>query len=83
MKRLLLPLLLVAATAGCRSAAITFQAGNNGEFETRISIDENAVVVTGKDGRLLINGEDRGPIHEGDKVTVYSNGAVRVNGHSR
>jgi hypothetical protein len=83
MKRLVLPLVLLASMTACRSASITIEAGPEGAFETRLQVNDQEFVVTGKDGRLLIDGKDRGQIRQGDRVTVYSNGRVEVNGRTR
>ena len=84
MKRtLMLAGLLACSLASCRGTPITLSVGTNGVFEARLSINDEVFVVAGKDGRLLIEGEDRGPIKEGDRVTVDWNHDVRVNGVKR
>ena len=71
MKRiLLLAGLLVCGLASCRSVPIRLEVGTNGVFKAWLSSNGEGFVVMGEDGRLLIDGEDRGPIAGGDRVTI-------------
>ena len=84
MKTRLLALLLVGAVgvglSSCRSTPLAIEAGPGGVFRSTLTVDNKTFVIEGKDGRLLVGGEDRGAVRSGDWVTVDWNKKVRVNG---
>ena len=87
MKKMLLALLLAglvgSGLSSCRSAPLGIEAGPGGVFQSTLTVQDEAFVVEGKNGRLLVGGEDRGAVQSGDWVTVDWDGKVRVNGRAR
>ena len=75
--------LTMALLAGCSSAPVGVEAGPNGVLSASLTINDDKVLVEGRDGSLLVNGEVRGDVREGDWVTVDWDGAVHVNGRPR
>lgn len=51
----------------------------NGEVKTTV----NGVKLEIKDGRISANGNNLGEIKRGDKITVYEDGKVKINGKVR
>ena len=82
-KRLLAFGVVGLALISCRSAPLGVEAGPAGGFRSTLTVRDETLVVEGKDGRLLVAGEDRGPVQSGDWVTVDWDGEVRVNGVAR
>ncbi|MEM7311369.1 MAG: hypothetical protein AAF682_32190 [Planctomycetota bacterium] len=78
-----LALASLLAVSACRTPPATTEAGPDGLFRVELTINEKSLVAEGKEGRLLVQGEDRGPVQEGDIVTFDWDGEVRVNGKRR
>ncbi len=84
MKNSLLAVVVVGlALTACRSAPMGVEAGPGGVFRSTLTVRGETLVVEGKGGRLLVAGEDRGPVESGDWVTVEWDGEVRINGVAR
>tara|TARA_R110002072_G_scaffold25443_1_gene84946 strand:+ start:19121 stop:19375 length:255 start_codon:yes stop_codon:yes gene_type:complete len=73
----------MALLAGCRTAPVGVEAGPNGVLSATLTINDDKILVEGRDGSLFVNGEVRGEVREGDWVTVDWDGSVQVNGKLR
>ncbi|MBL8727707.1 MAG: hypothetical protein JNM25_04695 [Planctomycetes bacterium] len=75
--------LLALVGSACRTPPVGIETGPDGRFLAVLSESGREIRVEGHDGRLLVDGVDRGPIGQGSWVTVAWDGVVRVDGEVR
>lgn len=91
-----LALATAAATVSCRSVwtsthgGVKYSIHGDQKFHRierekngRLMYDSPELTVVSENGRLLINGQDSGPVNQGDHVVVSDIGTVLVNGERR
>lgn len=78
-------LALLLALAACASSSRYVMQTQVGErFKPlELTVRGQALEIQGHDGRLFVNGVDRGALRPGDRLALDANGVVYVNGEPR
>jgi len=82
------------ALPGCESGGIAEGSVNGISYEVHggrgLEINDNAIKISSgknvleiKDGRVSLNGKDRGPIKSGDSLVLNAESQLSVNGEKR
>ena len=81
---LVLVLALLIALGACASRKYVLQTEVGAEFTLlELTLAGKPLVLEGRDGRLLVNGLDCGPLAEGDRMQMDTRGVVYINGEPR
>jgi hypothetical protein len=85
MSRTLSFILVLFLTLGaCASRKYVLQTEVGAEFpHLDLTVSGQPLVLEGIEGRLIINGNDYGPLEEGDRLQMDAYGVVYINGRRR
>lgn len=85
MSRTLVLVLVLSLTLGaCASRKYVLQTEVGTEFSSlELTVAGQPLELEGREGRLLVNGYDCGPLEEGDRMQMDAYGVVYINGEPR
>ena len=77
-------LVLLLALGACASRKYVLQTEVGAEFsKLELTYAGQPLVLEGREGRLLVNGYDCGPLEEGDRMQMDARGVVYINEEPR